>query len=188
MSQTLHATDPGAIPVRAMGGIGELGAEIGAACDGPPDAMKRRVMAALRRAASQPGLLNAEHRRPSTESYARHVIYADPAGRFTILAIVWGPGQFSVPHAHHTWCAYALCDRPLRETLYAWNHAAERAEALRTEVRHPGYCCYADAGLDQIHRLGNPGAEPAVSIHVYGVERACIGTHVNRPVETATSV
>ena len=42
---------------------------------------------------------------------------------------------------------------------------------------------HAAAGLDQIHKLGNPGTRPAISIHVYGVERDRIATHVNRAVE-----
>ena len=33
----------------------------------------------------------------------------------------------------------------------------------------------------------NSGATPAISIHVYGVERDSIGTHVNRMVETTTA-
>lgn len=147
---------------RTFGAIGELGAEIAAACEMPENAMKQRIMAALGRAAARPDLLDPAHRLPAADNYARHVIYADPSGRFTVLSIVWAPGQFSVPHAHRTWCAYAVCDKPLQETLFAWNHAAQRADVLRTEVRRPGYCCYAGAGLDQIHRLGNSGSEPAI--------------------------
>jgi hypothetical protein len=54
-----------------------------------------------------------------------------------------------------------------------------------TDIRPPGYGCFAHAGLDQIHRLGNPGKEPAISIHVYGVDGAGVKTHVNRVVQVA---
>lgn len=170
---------------RAVGGIGALAAEISAACFDPPALKAERIKAALKRAVAQPGLLNPELCLPKSDCYARHVIYADPAGRFTILAIVWGTDQFSPPHAHDTWCAYGVYENALEETVFRWNAASSAAHPLRTEPRHPGYSCYAGAGLDQIHRLGNPGAKPAISIHVYGVERDNISTHVNRMVETA---
>ena len=181
----LHPDSKVAPRARAAGGIGALAAEISAACFEDPDNKAERIKAALKRAVSEPLLLGPEQREPKADCYARHVIYADPAGRFTILAIVWGPGQFSQPHAHHTWCAYGVYENALEETIFTWDAAASTAHPLRTEPRHPGYSCYAGAGLDQIHRLGNSGAKPAISIHVYGVERDNVSTHVNRMVETA---
>ena len=88
-------------------------------------------------------------------------------------------------HAHHTWCGYAVYENPLHETLFRFDPAQGKAEPVRTEVRVPGYSCYAGAGLDQIHRLGNSGPRPAISIHAYGVERERIATHVNRVVDVA---
>lgn len=170
---------------RRAGAIGELAAQVSGACFEPSHAMEAQIKDALTRAVREPALLSADQRRPDAGHYARHVIYSDPAGRFTILAIVWDGGQFSVPHAHHTWCAYAVYDGDLEETLFAWDHERSEAKPLRTQARRTGYSCYAAAGLDQIHRLGNPGTKPAISIHVYGVERDCIATHVNRPVEVA---
>lgn len=154
------------------------------ACD-EPQRMPALVRAALERAVADPDLLDAPQREPSAGCYARHVIHGDPLGRFTILAIVWDAGQFSPPHAHDTWCAYAVYDGPLQETVYAVDPAGSRIEPVCTEVRQPGYSCFAHAGLDQIHRLGNSGSKPAISIHVYGVARERIATHVNRYVEVA---
>jgi len=31
--------------------------------------------------------------RPGETSYARHLVHLDPVGRFSALAMVWGPGQ-----------------------------------------------------------------------------------------------
>jgi len=165
--------------------LSTLVAEIGAACSSPPGAMKDRIIAALKAAVARPELLTADQRVPQCGCYARHVLHSDPAGRFSIVAIVWNAGQFSPPHAHHTWCAYAVYENALEETLYGWDGTFGAAQPVRTEIRAPGYGCYAHAGLDQIHRLGNSGAEPAISIHVYGVERERVGTHVNRVVQVA---
>ena len=165
--------------------IGELAGQITAACGRPLTAMAACIKAALARAVREPDLLTADQRLLQPDCYTRHVLHSDMAGRFTILAIVWAPGQFSAAHAHHTWCSYAVYDKPLEEQLFRFNPEQLQAEFVRTEPRLPGYSCFGGPGLDQIHRLGNPGREPAISIHAYGVERACIATHVNRVVDVA---
>jgi predicted metal-dependent enzyme (double-stranded beta helix superfamily) len=162
-----------------------LAAEIYAACREPADVMGARIKAALAQAARAPDLLRPEQRVLQSGCYARHVLFGDTDGFFTILAIVWAPGQFSPAHAHDTWCGYAVYENPLEETLFRFDPAQGAAEPVRTEVRVPGYSCYAGAGLDQIHRLGNSGPRPAISIHAYGVERERIATHVNRVMDVA---
>ena len=166
------------------GTLGALAAEISVACE-TPERMAVGIRAALERAVADPALLGAEQREPSADCYARHVIYADPLGRFTILALVWDAGQFSPSHAHDTWCAYAVYEGALHETIYAADAAGLKVRPVCTEARRPGYSCFAEVGLDQIHRLGNSGSKPAISIHVYGVERERIATHVNRLVDVA---
>ena len=155
------------------------------ACDGPAANMSKRIVPALAAAAADPALVAPEQCRPHAECYARHVLYADPAGRFTVLALVWGAGQFSPSHAHHTWCAYAVRSGVLNETLYGYDDATGLAWPSHLATRTAGFACFAESGLDQIHRLGNAGGEPAISIHVYGVARDRIATHVNRIVEVA---
>jgi predicted metal-dependent enzyme (double-stranded beta helix superfamily) len=165
--------------------VARLMAEIGAACDGPPDAMGARIIAVLRAAAAVPDLLSHELRAPRPNCYARHVMASDPAGRFTLLSLVWGPGQFSPPHAHDTWCAYGVVENSLAETLYRFDAQSGQAIESSAAVREPGYACFAPAGLEQIHRLGNAGGIPAISLHVYGVDGSRIGTHVNRLMDVS---
>src|SRR5882757_1495921 len=155
-------------------GIGVVASEIAAACELPLTAMAACIKAALARAALDPDLLAPEQRLAQSGCYARHVLHSDAGGRFTVRAIVWAQAQFSPPHAHHTWCGYAVYENSLDEQLFRFDPAQAKAELLRTEVRVPGYSCFAGAGLDQIHRLGNSGQKPAISIHAYGVERECI--------------
>ncbi|MBX9777370.1 MAG: cysteine dioxygenase family protein [Xanthobacteraceae bacterium] len=162
-----------------------LMAEIGDACDGPAHAMGDRIAHALRVAAAMPELLTPELRAPRNGCYARHTVAADPAGRFTLLSIVWGAGQFSPPHAHDTWCAYAVAENTLTETLYGFDPRSGKAVAAGTTEREPGYACFAPAGLEQIHRLGNATGVGAISLHAYGVEGSRVGTHVNRLMDVA---
>ncbi|HEV3106046.1 MAG TPA: cysteine dioxygenase family protein, partial [Trinickia sp.] len=155
--------------------------------DAPADALApthraefaRLVRAALAQAAADDTLLNPAQREGSAQCYRRHLLAADPDGRYAMAALVWQPGQASPVHAHHTWCAYAVLDGTLTESLFDWNSALGRATQARTQSRAAGAVSYTRAGLSCIHRLGNAGTRAAVSLHVYGVAGERIATHVN---------
>ena len=158
---------------------------IGLACGpgGVPDGPA--LLEALRAAVRAPGLLQRAHRAGSDAGYARHVVHADPRDRFTVLALVWRPGQFSPVHWHHSWCAYAVVSGVLQETGYDWDEASGRATASLQRERREGDASFALAGSARIHRLGNGGAREAISLHVYGVAAGRITTGVNRIVESS---
>ena len=163
-----------------------LVASLDAACDeaqgtaaGPAG---DRVVAAIERACRQPRLLGEAQRRGDPEHYTRHLLHADPAGRYTLVALVWEPGQHSPVHGHHAWCGYGVVEGCLRDESFAYLHDVDEARPEGAVDREPGTACFAPAGLDGVHRLGNAGARRAVSIHAYGVEGARVSSHVNRIV------
>jgi len=143
------------------------------------------VRTALAEAAADPALLAPAQREGSVESYRRHLLAADPHGRYAIAALVWMPGQVSPVHAHRTWCGYAVLDGAMSETVYEWNESRQRASETRSHPRASGAVSFVRAGHGGIHRLGNTGDAAAVSLHIYGVEGAQIGTHVNDLLEVA---
>ncbi len=153
--------------------------KITAACDGAPDLMDLRVVSALRAAVMDPILVTADQCVACPDRYARHILYADPQGRFTIVALVWSGGQFSPIHAHNTWCAYGVYRGVLTEALFRVDATTAQPTPLHTESRRAGYGCFARSGLEQVHRLGNAGLELAISIHVYGVGAGKVYSHVN---------
>lgn len=135
------------------------------------------VTAALARALAQPDWLSSERRRANHDSYARHLIHADAADRYSILAIVWGPGQQSPVHAHHTWCAVGVYSGKLTEILFR-EASGKPVETHRVE-RASGSTSF-DRPLTAIHRIANTGTGVAISLHVYGVGKDHISTRVNR--------
>jgi predicted metal-dependent enzyme (double-stranded beta helix superfamily) len=155
------------------------------ACIGPVDAVPASVAKALNQAAWLEQCPVSFSRADATAGYTRHVLHGDPQGRFTVVAILWEPGQFSPVHAHHTWCAYHVVYGTLSERLYSWDINGGRANYTGTVARLPGDSCAGHAGLEQIHSLGNPGDVPALSVHVYGIDSDRIATHVNRVVTAA---
>ncbi|MEM5437318.1 cysteine dioxygenase family protein [Paraburkholderia diazotrophica] len=147
----------------------------------------RGVRAALAEAAADPALLSDAQREGAANGYRRHLLAADPLGRYAIAALVWMPGQASPVHAHHTWCGYAVIDGTLTETVYEWNPACECATPLRDQMRKPGAVSFTRSGHTGIHRLGNSSGTAAVSLHIYGVPGERIASHVNDIVRIADS-
>ncbi|ASW00484.1 cysteine dioxygenase family protein [Paraburkholderia aromaticivorans] len=145
----------------------------------------RSMRVALAQAAADPDLLTAAQREGSVEKYRRHLLAADPHGRYAIAALVWLPQQASPVHAHHTWCGYAVVDGTLSETVFEWNGAQHCASATRTQPRRQGAVSFVRGGRGGIHQLGNRSDAPAVSLHIYGVAGAQIATHVNDILRTA---
>jgi predicted metal-dependent enzyme (double-stranded beta helix superfamily) len=145
----------------------------------------RSMRIALAEAAANPALLTPAQREGSAENYRRHLLAADPHGRYAIAALVWQPHQASPVHAHHTWCGYAVIDGTLSETVFEWNGARHCASATRTQARHAGAVSFVRGGKGAIHRLGNCSDAPAISLHIYGVAGTQIATHVNDIVRTA---
>ena len=115
----------------------------------------------------------------SEQTYTRHILHADPEGRFTVAALVWEPQQSSPVHAHHTWCAYRVVTGVLTESHFEWDAVQQKAYLFNRVKRKTGQSVCGNAGLDLIHRLGNETKRRAISIHAYGTAVENISTHVN---------
>lgn len=151
---------------------------IGAAVGLAPEGMEREIRAALREATATPDWLPPERRRASHENYARHLLYGDPAGRFSVLSLVWDRAQMSPVHGHQCWCAVGVYRGMLTETYYREARTGEPPVETGS-ARHAAGASTFDPGSG-IHRLANVSGVLAVSLHVYGVAADRIGTGVNR--------
>ncbi|MCW5730109.1 MAG: cysteine dioxygenase family protein [Alphaproteobacteria bacterium] len=143
---------------------------------------RRALIAEAVAEASRAPELRELRRFGSQRCYARHLLHADPAERFSILALVWRRGQFSPVHGHHAWCAFALSCGRLLETHYAICEADGLAVPQHTLPLAPFCADFTEAADGHVHRLGNPAREVAVSLHVYGRVWGGGGRGVNRPV------
>jgi predicted metal-dependent enzyme (double-stranded beta helix superfamily) len=155
-----------------------LALRIGNATGLAPDALASELKAALRDATAAPGWLPPERRRADHQRYARHLLYGDPAGRFSILSLVWDPGQESPIHGHHTWCAVGVYDGELTEFRFREDAAGRAPVEIGSERRVAGSLSF-DPPLGSIHRFANRSGAVAISLHVYGVAADRIATGVN---------
>jgi predicted metal-dependent enzyme (double-stranded beta helix superfamily) len=95
-------------------------------------------------------------------------------GSYSLKVFVWPAGTGTMIHDHSSWGAYACASGTIIEERYDRTDDGSVAEHARlrkawqlswspedgASTVHPG-----DGG---IHRVGNPGEEAAISVHLYG--------------------
>ena len=128
----------------------------------------------LRRHLPTPDVLTAEQRLGSAESYTGHPLYVEPGGSFSIVGLVWRPGQLTRIHDHVTWCAFAVIQGVEHEELFDAD-----LNLIGRSANHVGDVSgFAPPG--DIHRVHNTTDETAISIHVYGTDVTRIGSSARR--------
>src|ERR1700754_3279823 len=67
-----------------------------------------RVVAALRGRLPGPGLLSARQLAGGPGGYQTRLVHAEPDVSFSVVVMVWLPGQRTPVHDHLTWCVTAV--------------------------------------------------------------------------------
>ena len=121
---------------------------------------------------AQRPLLPDQVRRTSGNYYARHLLHQDPQGRFEVVVMTWSPGQQTPVHDHSgIWCVEGVCEGVVDVTRYNLLEMV-RADVARmepSEVIHAGLGqCGALIPPVEYHRISNPYADLALTLHVYG--------------------
>ena len=79
-----------------------------------------RVVAALRGHLPGPGqLLSTAQLAGDPSGYQTHLVHAEPDGSFSIVVMVWLPGQETPVHDHLSWCCTAVLQGTEYEEVYA---------------------------------------------------------------------
>ena len=118
-------------------------------------------------------LLNQSQRQPNAETYQRHTLYRDEAGEFTILALVWLPGQETPIHGHMAWGAVGLYSGELQVTnyeIFGTRGGSLNLKQTSEFIAKEGDATSVTGGIDDIHKIKNVSSKPAISIHVYGMD------------------
>lgn len=143
------------------------------------------VGADLRRLVAAPGWLAPRHRLPSPTAYRQHVLYVAPDGAFSVVSLVWAPGQATVIHDHVAWCAVGVYEGMERETRYRLHAQGGQAFLVEagTSLARAGDTGVLVPPAEDIHQVACAGHELAVSIHVYGADIGRLGTSINHRFE-----
>ena len=128
----------------------------------------------LRRHLPSPDVLTAEERLGAEDSYQSHTLHVEPDGSFSIIAVVWRPGQLTRIHDHVTWCVVGVIQGVEHEELFDAN-----LNPIGTSDNQVGDVSgFAPPG--DIHRVHNTASTTAISVHIYGTDVTRIGSSVRR--------
>jgi 3-mercaptopropionate dioxygenase len=142
-----------------------------------------RVVNALRGNLPDPAdLLPAHVLDGDPAGYKSHLLYAEPSGSFSIVAMVWRPGQETVIHDHVAWCVTGVLQGCEYEEIFSLTGDG-RALRLAGRNVNPGGSVSGFAPPGDIHRVRNTGDAVAISMHVYGADISRLGTSVRREYE-----
>lgn len=123
------------------------------------------------------GLLTSEQRDGDPERYRQHVLHVADDGAFSLVALVWLPGQATPVHDHVCWCVVGVHQGEEEEIRYAVE--GERLAVTGQLVNPLGEVSVALPPGD-IHLVRNAGTDLAVSLHVYGADLRHTGTSIRR--------
>ena len=132
------------------------------------------VAGALRANLPGPDVLTNAQRRGDPRRYRSHVLHAEPDGAFSIVALVWRPGQVTRIHDHLTWCVFGVIQGIEHEERFD-AHGTPLGESTSFTGDVSGFAPPGD-----IHRVRNVSAETSISIHVYGTDVTRVGSSVRR--------
>ncbi|MFH8488784.1 cysteine dioxygenase [Streptomyces longisporoflavus] len=152
----------------------------------PPDLTAYLVGERLAPHLGTADLLTDEQCEGDPERYRQHLLHSEHDGSFSVVGLVWLPGQHTPVHDHVSWCVTGVHEGAEQERRYRLMPAASGTPAhlVATEdlVNEQGSVCgFAPPG--DIHRVWNAGTERAISIHVYGADISRLGTSVRRVYE-----
>jgi 3-mercaptopropionate dioxygenase len=178
-------------PPPVASGLGELVTAVRSAVDGHADWRRTADLVAgeLRRHLPSPDILPVAQRIGNPESYRSHLLYTEPDGAFSVVGLVWRPGQVTPIHDHVTWCVFGVIQGAEYEELFTLDDGRGcLVEAGTNENRTGDVSGLAPPG--DIHRVHTVGDRTAISVHIYGTDVSRIGSSVRRyydlPVLPAT--
>jgi predicted metal-dependent enzyme (double-stranded beta helix superfamily) len=165
-----------ATQIRPVGELTELVSAVRATVDAHASWSDTAELVAeqLRRHLPSPDVLTAEQRLGAPDDYCSHTLHVEPDGSFSIIALVWQPGQLTRIHDHVTWCVFGVIQGVEHEELYDAD-----LNLVGLSDNHVGDVSgFAPPG--DIHRVHNTGSATAISIHIYGTDVTRIGSSARR--------
>ena len=159
-SNTPLATSPGSDFANYLASLNALHED---GCDDLP----AQVAAAMRPLLGESDWLPEDCCEPGDSCYRRHLLYTDPAGRFTVLALVWRPGQSTPVHGHSAWGAVGVYRGKPSVSTYCYDGDHGTVADAQIDCK-PGDVSHVQAGVASPHRIFNASNDIAITIHTYG--------------------
>jgi 3-mercaptopropionate dioxygenase len=166
--------------VSASREFGDLVAAVRAATARPGnwEQTARRVAAALRPRLPAPQILTSEQRYGDPLGYRCHLLHAEPDGSFSVLALVWRPGQETAVHDHVAWGVTGVLQGAEFEERFELRDDGWLAQVGTAQVVVGQVTYFAPPG--DIHRVRNTSGQTTISLHIYGTDMSRLDSTVRR--------
>jgi len=138
-----------------------------------PRDLREKVKELLIETAESTISLPEEFYQPGGEHYARRLLHLDPEKRFSVVVMVWGPGQGTPLHDHgNHWCVECVLEGKIAVTQYEHLGKSECGRELlkphETAIAEMGEAGYLIPPFEY-HTISNAlDDQNSVTIHVYG--------------------
>lgn len=115
------------------------------------------------------------------DRFRQHILHVAPDGGFSVVAVVWQPGQSTPIHDHVSWCVVGVYEGEEEENRYHLYRSAGEQFLVEagTETAGAGEVTTLIPPEEDIHKVTNAGARKAISIHVYGADIGKLGSSIN---------
>lgn len=150
--------------------------------DHPDTEMAAEAQRSLGVLLDDPGVLTDEQRAAHPDRYAQHIVHVHPEGAYSVVSLVWLPGQQTPIHDHRCWCVVGVLSGREEETRYQfWEGDAGRELTVsQVSMNDAGDICALVPPADNIHKVANASDGVTISLHVYGADIAVLGTSINQ--------
>lgn len=161
------------------------------ASDRDPGARAAAAAALLPDLLAHPEAIGPQHRVPAEDSYQQHVVHVHPEGCYSLVALVWRPGQATPIHDHRCWCVVGVLEgEEDEERFHLVDREGRKSLVLTGSTRQAaGSVCTLVPPEENIHRVSSAAASGVtVSLHVYGDDIAKCGSSINQVFDAAMLV
>ncbi|MDQ2778584.1 MAG: cysteine dioxygenase [Pseudomonadota bacterium] len=115
---------------------------------------------------------------PHPQYYQQYLLHGDPAGRFSVVSFVWGPGQQTPVHDHTVWGLIGMLRGGERSEPFEATAAGQPMRRGRQTRLDPGDVQAVSPRIGDIHRVANAFDDRvSISVHVYGADIGSVSRH-----------
>jgi predicted metal-dependent enzyme (double-stranded beta helix superfamily) len=99
----------------------------------------------------------------------QYLLHLDPKERFSVVSVVWGPGQSSTAHNHTVWGLLGVLRGAEKTQKYAVQADGSLIEDGEAELLRPKHVDAVSHTVGDVHAVSNAFDDrTSISIHVYG--------------------
>lgn len=138
----------------------------------------------LRELIRHPEFLEQRHRQPAPDQYRQHIVHVHPEGKYSVVSLVWQPGQETSIHDHRCWCIVGVLQGRETETRYELHEEGDSCVLAKVNESEyeAGEVCALVPPDENIHQVANSGGHDdklTISMHIYGADISLLGTSIN---------